>query len=105
MTLNEYQALSRRTFKGKGADISNATLGIAGEAGEIADYVKKCLYQGHQYDVAVMVEELGDLLFYIANMASLCGVTLEDIAKYNYKKLLKRYPYGFEVERSINREV
>ena len=34
-----------------------------------------------------------------------CGVTLEDIAKYNYKKLLKRYPYGFEVERSINREV
>lgn len=103
MTLNEFQALSRRTFKGKGANISNAALGIAGEAGEIADYVKKCLYQGHQYDVAVMVEELGDLLFYIANMASLCGVALEDVAKFNYEKLLDRYPDGFEVERSVNR--
>lgn len=105
MTLNEYQKQAKRTFIGKRATITNAVLGIAGEAGEIADYVKKCRYQGHKYESEVMKEELGDLLFYVANAARICGFTLEEVAEYNNQKLFKRYPNGFDTQRSINREV
>lgn len=103
MTLNEYQMLARRTFKGKVACVENALLGLAGESGEILDYIKKVKYQGHQYEAKVMLDEMGDVLFYLANLASLCGFTLQEVAEHNDHKLRKRYPSGFEKQRSINR--
>ncbi len=104
MTLNEYQSRVQRTFQGKNACLENALLGIAGEAGEIVDYVKKVKYQGHPYDPKVMLDEMGDLLFYIANLARICGYTLQEIAEHNEQKLHARYPDGFEESRSIHRQ-
>ena len=103
MTLNEYQTLAKRTFNTDVATLDNAVLGIAGEAGEIADYLKKIKFQGHRYNPEIMKEELGDLLFYVANAARLCGHTLQEVAEHNNTKLLKRYPNGFEEKRSIER--
>lgn len=103
MTLNEYQEQAKRNFAGERATITNAVLGMAGEAGEIADYVKKCRYQGHKYDSEVMKEELGDLLFYVANAARICGFTLKEVAEYNNQKLWGRYPNCFDIQRSIHR--
>lgn len=51
-----------------------------------------------------MVEELGDVLWYCAELAVGLGVTLEDVAAANIDKLRARYPQGFDAERSRNRD-
>jgi len=103
MNFNEYQQLARRTSNKQSR--SMAALGLTGEAGEVADMVKKELFHGHQYPQDAYVDELGDVLWYISEMASVLDISLNDIAKYNIEKLKKRYPDGFSEERSINREV
>lgn len=104
MTLNEYQMLAQRTSNTKDGDkLLNGVLGLNGEAGEVADIVKKFAYQGHKLDTDHLVEEIGDCLWYIAELATAVGLTLDAVAALNIQKLKKRYPDGFEAERSVNR--
>ena len=75
MTFNEYQSLAERTAK-KTPDYTqerrylDLTLGLAGEAGELANYIKKCIFHGHDMDMEKVAEELGDCLWYIATLAT-----------------------------------
>ncbi|HEX5830965.1 MAG TPA: nucleoside triphosphate pyrophosphohydrolase family protein [Gemmatimonadaceae bacterium] len=105
MDLNEYQALARRTLGDRTHDeqLANAALGLAGEAGEVADAMKKHLFHKHPLDRDEMVKELGDCLWYVAAMATALGIELDEIGARNIDKLRKRYPEGFSVERSLNR--
>jgi NTP pyrophosphatase (non-canonical NTP hydrolase) len=107
MTMNDYQNLSRRTHPA-GQDwhekLQNAALGLCGEAGEVADHIKKGLYQGHGVRNDRIAEELGDVLFYASMMADAMGLTLQDVAQGNVDKLRARYPDGFNPKRSVNRE-
>lgn len=83
-------------------------LGLTGEAGEVADHIKKVLFHGHPLDdvaKAKLVEELGDVLWYIARGALALGVTMDEIASGNVDKLAARYPEGFSPERSMNRAI
>lgn len=108
MTANDYQKISHSTLNKSVVGrhiLLNAALGISGEAGEIADHIKKSLYQGHYLNNEHLVDEMGDLLWYIALMATHIGVALEDVFEYNIEKLKRRYPEGFTEENSINREV
>jgi NTP pyrophosphatase (non-canonical NTP hydrolase) len=108
MTLNEYQALAQRTSR---KDISpddhlfNGILGLAGEAGECADLVKKHYFQDGRNIYRDLIDELGDVLWYVVEAAAALGVTLEEVAQYNVDKLRKRYPEGFDADRSLHREV
>ena len=103
MQMNEYQVLARRTSP-KGHDrLLNGCLGLAGESGEVCDIVKKWLSQGHELDKEKIRDELGDVLWYIAETATGLGLTLEQIAKRNIEKLRDRYPNGFDPQRSIHR--
>jgi NTP pyrophosphatase (non-canonical NTP hydrolase) len=79
-------------------------MGLNGEAGECIDLLKKHLFQGHKLDKDKLTEELGDVLWYCAELACGLSVTLEEVAQRNIEKLKKRYPEGFDAERSINRE-
>ena len=106
MTLNEYQKLAQRTsgtlsYEDK---LLNGVMGLNGEAGECIDVLKKHLFQGHGLDTEKLIDELGDVLWYIAQTAAGLGVDMEEIAQHNVTKLRARYPKGFEAERSINRE-
>ena len=49
MTIKEYQRKAMRTATPKCYNTANAALGLTGEAGEVADEVKKCMYQGHPW--------------------------------------------------------
>lgn len=106
MTMNEYQNLAQRTANTttQSDKIHNGLLGLFGEGGECADTLKKHRHQGHEFDHAHMIEELGDVLWYCAELACGLGVTLEEVATKNIGKLRRRYPEGFSAERSINRE-
>lgn len=84
--------------------VLNGVLGLNGEAGEVADLVKKSLYQGHPYDKHKIADELGDVLWYIALLSMAIGIDMDQIALNNINKLRGRYPEGFKEERSLNRE-
>ena len=106
MNFNEYQKLAQRT-SGTLSDkdkLLNGVMGLNGEAGECIDVVKKHLFQGHDLDTVKLIDELGDVLWYIAQTAAGLGVEMEEIAQHNVAKLRARYPKGFDSERSINRE-
>ena len=106
LTLSIYQDLAGRTA-GAGGDgerrLMVAALGLAGEAGEFANLVKKLTAHGHQVSADELADELGDIMWYVAEAASACGLDLGAIAQQNVDKLRRRYPEGFSQERSINR--
>lgn len=106
MTGNEYQCLALRTVSSSQPcdHILNGVMGLNGEAGECIDIVKKHLFQGHPLDTDKLVDELGDVLWYVAITADGIGVQLENIMQHNIDKLRRRYPEGFDAERSIHRE-
>lgn len=110
ITASDYQQISRNT-RNEDLDfedqIINATLGIAGEAGEVSDTIKKDIYHGHIRNDIETAEELGDLLFYIAWMADVLGYDLGSIMQQNVNKLQGkegRYEDGFSKEASISRK-
>ena len=102
MRLNEYQHEAQRTAGDIRLEVVG--LGLAGESGEVADVIKKFVAHGHDLDVHKLSEEAGDVLWYLAILASRLGTTLEHIAASNLRKLERRYPDGFSEERSRNRE-
>ncbi len=107
LTLNEYQHFAARTAgAGKKGDerLIIAALGLAGEAGEFANLIKKKTAHGHDIKNEEIAEELGDVMWYLAEAATACGLDLSKIAQQNVDKLKARYPEGFSQERSINRE-
>lgn len=106
MTINEYQSLAMTTLN-PNLDpkdvLINGVMGLCGESGEAIDIVKKWLAQGHELDKEKLAKELGDIAWYLAETAYALGIPLEDILQANIDKLRKRYPEGFDKERSINR--
>ena len=103
MKFNKYQRLALRTTNQEAAKIY-PLLGLAGECGEVIDYMKKVMYHGHEFDKKKLSSELGDILWYISVLASTYDIDLNDVAKNNIEKLAIRYPDGFSEERSKNRE-
>ena len=99
--------------------VSNAALGLTGEAGEVADIIKKAIYhsrgflevhtllheeENHALSVQDVKDELSDVLFYVSAMAQEFGFTLEDVARHNKEKLEKRFPDGFSTEDSAQKK-
>lgn len=110
MNFREYQQLAERTANAGVRDdclkrFANFGMGIAGEAGEVCDYLKKVVFHGHYLDLATLEKELGDVLWYVATIATTAGLSLEEIAITNIEKLKARYPEGFDPERSRNRRI
>ena len=79
-------------------------MGLCGESGEGIDHVKKHLAQGHDLNKEHIAKELGDIAWYIAEVATVIGYELDDILQMNIDKLKARYPEGFSVEKSLNRK-
>ena len=108
MTGNEYQKLAMITLNpdlGKKDQLINGVMGLCGESGEVIDLVKKHLHQGHPLDREKLLKELGDVCWYIAELATALDCDLDDVLDKNIQKLRARYPEGFEATRSMNRDV
>ena len=107
MTINEYQTLAMTTLNkelDRTQTLTNGVIGLCGEAGEASDIVKKHLFQGHELNREKLIDELGDVAWYIAETAYALNVKLEDVLIHNIEKLKKRYPAGFDADKSVHRE-
>ncbi len=100
MTFQEYQEQSRETavYPDKGNNFVYPTLGLAGEAGEVAEKIKKVLRDGNGIVSPEKKEEikkeLGDVLWYLSNLSKELGISLEDVAQNNLDKLRSRQKRG-----------
>lgn len=119
-TFSDFDMSVKRTWKKQDFKdaVTNAALGLTGEAGEVADLIKKGIYHGRGFDTPKWVtpvtykrvakedvkDELSDVLYYISAMAQEFGFTLEDVARHNKDKLEKRFPEGFSTEASAQKK-
>ena len=104
---NKYQELAMVTLNktlSKKEMLSNGVMGLCGESGEVIDVVKKHLYQGHELDVNKIKDELGDVMWYVAEICSSLDISLDDVLEGNIIKLKKRFKNGFTTYESINRK-
>ena len=85
--------------------LNHAALGVAGEAGELADAIKKEVHYGKAPDLENIIEEIGDVRFYLQALMNLYNISEQAILEYNAEKLGKRYPAGlFSKEDAIARK-
>lgn len=100
MDFAAYQKKSRRTaqYPQKGNNFVYPTLGLAGEAGEVAEKIKKILRDKKgrigKKEKEEIKKELGDVLWYISQLATELGLSLDEVAERNLKKLLDRLERG-----------
>jgi len=97
--LGDYQQRSRRTAEyPREAWLAYPALGLAGEAGEVAEHAKKAIRDDagsvSSERREKMSKELGDVLWYVAQLASELGLELEQVARDNLDKLLSRQRRG-----------
>jgi NTP pyrophosphatase (non-canonical NTP hydrolase) len=95
VTFDEYQAAAARTLNPRLNDqekLLDAAAGVAEEAGEVLAHVRKHLYQGRELDRERLAEELGDVLWCVAAVATMAGLDLAPIARQNQAKLAARHP-------------
>lgn len=107
MDVNEYQKLALKTLNPKLSKkdiLINGVMGLCGESGEAIDIVKKHLAQGHDLNKEHLIEELGDIAWYLAETSYALDISLEEVLKLNIEKLQKRYPEGFDKQKSIDRK-
>jgi len=86
--------------------ILTASIGMASEAGEFSDIIKKIVFQGKEVNeetIRHLKLELGDVMWYISQACMALNVSLEEVIRMNIEKLEKRYPGGFEAVRSNNK--
>lgn len=114
MSFDEYQEVSfakRKRTLSETECAAMLALGVAGEAGEVADFMKKSLYHrddAHNLDLDQefknkIMKELGDVLWYLASLAALYDIKLSNVAQANVDKLEKRYPKGFTAAAAVAR--
>lgn len=118
MNIEKFQELSKRTMpnqvptslSGGNVDqtltvtsLANYALGLSGESGEVVDLIKKHVFHGHSLDKDKIVKELGDVMHYVAGIATLLEIDLPEVLEGNIDKLIKRFPEGFSEAASIAR--
>jgi NTP pyrophosphatase (non-canonical NTP hydrolase) len=84
--------------------IHRAASGMTCEAGELLEITHKAIYRGHKWEMAYLIQEAGDVMFFLQAFCNAVGITLEELAQANIVKLSQRYPDGYchdvDVERS-----
>ncbi len=106
MDLETYRTDVLRTIRpemGQRGRLLLGALGLAGEAGEVADSLKKMLFPGHPHDTDAVRDELGDVMWYVMFLCDTLGLTLDEVLIGNVEKRRRRYPNGWDPERSRNR--
>ena len=103
MEIINYQLESTRTMKFDENVLMHCCMGMAGETGEVVDLIKKSVFYNKPIDKEKVAEEIGDIMFYIVNLATSLNLSMSDILQGNVDKLKKRFPNGFTESDAIRR--
>ena len=101
--LRTAKTFPEKTFTSQEMDLLHAALGVGSDSGELVDAVKKHLIYGKPLDKNNVIEEAGDILWFLVLTCRAIGEDLGSIAKANIEKLAKRYPEKYTDEAAIAR--
>lgn len=103
--MHEFQREIERTvsMEAQNERLVCMALGLAGETGEVVEHIKKMVFQGRELDREKVLNELGDVLWYIGLGLNTLDSSFEDITQRCTEKLRRRYPDGFSEEHNRNR--
>jgi len=108
MDLQTYQKQAARTLRrlsNEQEDIQHMLFGMMTELGELVDSYKKHYAYGKELDMINVMEEMGDIMWYWANMCNITGINAEASLQINIDKLKARYPEKFNEELAVNRDL
>lgn len=108
MDLQTYQKQAARTLRrlsNEQEDIQHMLFGMMTELGELVDSYKKHYAYGKELDMINVMEEMGDIMWYWANMCNITGINAEASLQVNIDKLKARYPEKFNEELAVNRDL
>lgn len=108
MTPAEYSALALRTAAPDEIAyerIQHGVIGVGTEAGELLDQLKRHMFYGQPLDLTNLVEECGDVLWYLNLILTACWSSFEQAMEKNIAKLAKRYPGGYSDYHAVNRDL
>lgn len=106
MDFSTYQTLARRTQNPvltPDEKLLHALCGLASEVGEVMSIHQHSVQDGTRINREELANEISDCLWFLAELCDRHGLDLDNIARLNIEKLKKRYPDGFDEERSIHR--
>lgn len=101
----DFLGISERLHSIRTIRLLHATMGLATEAGEALDVLKKHIFYNRVLDVPNLQEELGDIFWYAAILADACDFTFEDTMEKNVAKLKARYPRRFSERDAAIRDL
>ena len=84
-----------------------AALGLSGESAEFSEIIKKCIFQGKEFDDDThkrLKSELSDVMWYVAQGCIALNTSIDELCEINTNKLKERYPEGFSKDKSENRK-
>ena len=90
------------------SQLLTASIGMQAESGEFSEIIKKIIFQGKEFNEQErfhLMRELGDVLWYWVQGCTALGYTPQEVMEENINKLESRYPNGFDVTMSENRQV
>ncbi|WP_220750907.1 nucleoside triphosphate pyrophosphohydrolase family protein [Apilactobacillus xinyiensis] len=87
MNFDEYQKEANKTLIGDEQVLTNCALGLASETGQLVDLVKKYTFHGEEMSKEQLTKEMGDVLWYLSQVAQWNDINFDDVAKYNIKRL------------------
>lgn len=92
MEFNDYQKAANRTLFGSEQVLTNCALGLSSETGQVVDLVKNYTFHGKKLDRDELTKEMGDVLWYLSQVAEWADVPFEEVAQKNIDRLNERYP-------------
>lgn len=92
MEFNDYQAEANKTLYGNEQVLTNCALGLSSETGKVVDMIKKYTFHGSDLDQEQLAKKMGDVLWYLSQIAEWADIPFDDVAKLNLEKLANRYP-------------
>lgn len=98
-------AIAARASSPNGINLLHAAMGLATESGEVVDAIKKHLFYGKPIDRVNLIEEAGDVLWYLALLLDTIGVPFEEAMDVNIAKLRERFPDKFGGFEALNRDL
>ncbi|WP_412990140.1 nucleoside triphosphate pyrophosphohydrolase family protein [Pediococcus siamensis] len=92
MEFNDYQKKANRTLFGNEQVLTNCALGLASESGQVVDLVKNYTFHGKELNREELTKEMGDVLWYLSQVAEWANIPFEQVAQENIETLNQRYP-------------
>jgi len=96
LEFNDYQKAANRTLYGNEQVLTNCALGLSSEVGEVVDLVRQYTFYSQNLDKKALTKEMGDVMWYLSQVAEWADIPFDNVAKDNIERLNKRYPNGFQ---------